>query len=124
MKKPAAVNKILLHGTAVLLKSLAHEPSAVFLRGTSGSGKSDLAFRLIAKGGELICDDQVSFDRRNDKIYADGLEAIKGLIEVRGVGLMHYPVARASRLALVIDLVPREEVPRLPEWETVDILGV
>jgi HPr kinase/phosphorylase len=123
--KPADPRNTILHGSAVLLKSVDFPPSVVFLRGMSGSGKSDLAFRLIEAGGTLICDDQVAFERRlDDKIFAGSVEAIRGLLEVRGVGLLHFPVADPSRLRLVIDLVGREDVPRLPDLETVDILGV
>ena len=43
---------------------------------------------------------------------------------MRGVGLLTFPVADATRLRLVVDLVKKEEVPRLPEWGEVDILGV
>jgi serine kinase of HPr protein (carbohydrate metabolism regulator) len=122
---PPEQRKIIQHGTAVLLKSVHFEPSAVFLRGLSGSGKSDLACRLIEAGGELICDDQVSLEHRQDKIFADSVPAIRGLLEVRGIGLLRYPVADAARLRLVIDLVKHdEEVPRLPEPETIDIMGV
>lgn len=119
-------NKITLHGTAVLLKSVAHPPAAVFLRGLSGSGKSDLAFRLIEVSGSLISDDQVSFERRQDKIFAEGIDNIRGLLEVRGIGLLRYPAETIpARLRLVVDLVTEPaEVPRLPEWETVDILDV
>lgn len=116
--------KITTHGSAVVLKSALHDPSAVFLRGTSGSGKSDLAFRLIESGCELVCDDQVVLEKRQGKIFADSIESIRGLIEVRGVGLLRYPVAAATRLRLIIDLSYHEDVPRLPEWETEDILGV
>jgi HPr kinase/phosphorylase len=122
--KPADPKSIILHGTAVLLKSVDFPPSAVFLRGRSGSGKSDLAFRLIEAGGQLVCDDQVAFERRQDKVYVGAVETIRGLLEVRGVGLIHTQVADPSRLRVVIDLVAHEAVPRLPEIETVDILGV
>jgi serine kinase of HPr protein (carbohydrate metabolism regulator) len=54
----------------------------------------------------------------------DAAEAIRGLIEVRGVGLLKYPTAAPARLRLVVDLVPRGDVPRLPDWENVDILGI
>lgn len=121
---PPEAKKIIMHGSAVLLKSVHFEPSAVFLRGLSGSGKSDLACRLIDDGGELICDDQVVLERRQDKIFADSVAAIRGLIEVRGVGLLRYPVADAARLRLIIDLVKQDEVPRLPEPEMVDVLGI
>lgn len=116
--------KIILHGTAVLLKSAKFEPSAVFIRGKSGSGKSDLAFRLIEAGGALVSDDQVVFEKRQDKLFADTVEAIAGLLEVRGVGLLRYPVAGHARVRLVVDLVAREDVPRLPERESADIAGV
>lgn len=114
----------MLHGSAVLLKSVDFQPSVVFIRGLSGSGKSDLAFRLIEGGGQLVCDDQVTFERRQDKVFASPVDSIRGLLEVRGVGLMHMPVADPARLRLIIDLAAREDVPRLPDLETVDILGV
>jgi serine kinase of HPr protein (carbohydrate metabolism regulator) len=115
---------VTLHGSAVLLKSVDFEPSAVFLRGLSGSGKSDLVFRLIETGGQLVSDDQVTLERRAEKIYATPVAAIRGLLEVRGIGLLHYPVAEAAPLRLVVDLVAREDVPRLPEPETVELLGL
>ncbi len=121
---PPEPKKVTLHGTAVLLKSAHFEHSAVFLRGLSGMGKSDLAYRLIDAGGVLICDDQVVLERRQDKIYADSVESIRGLMEVRGVGLLRFPVTNAARLRLVIDLVKRDEVPRLPDPETHEVLGV
>jgi serine kinase of HPr protein (carbohydrate metabolism regulator) len=120
----AGQQKILLHGSAVAMPVQGFMPSAVLLRGRSGSGKSDLVFRLIMAGGTLISDDQVLLERRQDKITASPVEAIHGLLEVRGVGLLKYPVAPETQLRLVVDLVAREDVPRLPERETVDILGV
>lgn len=121
---PQEQKSTVMHGTSVQLLGARFEPSAVLLRGLSGAGKSDLAGRLIDAGGVLISDDQVALERRQDKIYADSVESIRGLLEVRGVGLLKYPVAAATRLRLVIDLVKKEEVPRLPEWSEVDILGV
>lgn len=116
--------KITLHGTAVALPGPDGTLSAVLLRGASGSGKSDLAFRLIAAGGKLISDDQVVLERRQDKIMTDTVATIAGLLEVRGVGLVKYPPVAQTRLRLIVDLVLREHVPRLPEWETTDILGI
>ncbi len=121
MKHP---DKTTLHGSAVVLHVKGHSPAAVFIRGASGKGKSDLAFRLIEEGGELLCDDQVHLERRHEKLYAESVEQIRGLIEVRGVGLLHYPVAKECQVKLVVDLVAQADVPRLPEWETVDILHV
>ncbi len=116
--------KSILHGSAVAVQGNDFPASAVLLRGFSGRGKSDLAFRLIEMGGMLISDDQVALERRQDKVMADTVDTIRGLLEVRGVGLLRYPVAPPTQLRLVVDLVLREDVPRLPDWETVDILGV
>lgn len=52
------------------------------------------------------------------------MEPIRGLIEVRGVGLVRVETVAAARLVLIVDLVARADVPRLPERETADILGV
>jgi serine kinase of HPr protein (carbohydrate metabolism regulator) len=120
----AEQQKTIRHGTAVLVPGEGQPSAAVLLRGPSGSGKSDLAFRLIADGATLICDDQVELEKRHERVYAGPVGEIRGLIEVRGVGLLRVPVAAVSPLALVVDLVAREEVPRLPPEETVDILGI
>jgi serine kinase of HPr protein (carbohydrate metabolism regulator) len=116
--------KTILHGSAVAFDVQGHAASAVLLRGKSGTGKSDLALRLIAAGGMLVGDDQVVVERRQDEIMASAPLAIQGLIEVRGVGLLKSPPAPRTRLRLVVDLVPREEVPRLPVRESADILGI
>jgi serine kinase of HPr protein (carbohydrate metabolism regulator) len=113
------MKKNILHGSAVALSG-----KAVFLRGASGSGKSDLAFRLVNLGFALIADDQVEFKLRLDRVYAGAVESVKGLLEIRGVGLVKFPPAGAAALALVIDLVAAGAVPRLPEWEAAEILGV
>jgi len=121
---PQNPNRTIRHGTAVLLHDPGYAASAVFIRGGSGSGKSDLALRLIARGAELIADDQVTLEKRQENVFAGPVDVLRGLIEVRGIGLLRYPEAMPARLRLAIDLVAREDVPRLPEWEYMDIFGV
>ncbi len=108
-----------LHATAVVI-----EGKALLLRGKSGSGKSDLALRLIDRGARLLSDDQVMLEKQGSAVVASAPEPIRGMIEARGVGLLAYPVADPTPLRLVIDLVPREEVPRLPEGRKISILGI
>lgn len=115
----AASNPHLVHGTAVML-----EGWAVLLRGPSGAGKSDLALRLIGQGGVLVSDDQVGLGLANGLVYAQVPERIQGLLEVRGVGLVAVPFQARAPLALILDLVDPASVPRLPDAETEEILGV
>ncbi len=116
-------HKLTVHGTAVALPT-TEGMSAVLLRGPSGVGKSDLAFRLIEGGGTLICDDQVLLERHQDMVMAKTEEVIRGLLEVRGLGLIRYPTAPATCLRLVVDLAARADIPRLPDWISTAILGV
>lgn len=118
-----------LHGTAVLLPQgmpLAGMPArtdtGVLLRGASGAGKSDLALRLIGRGARLVADDRVVVTDAADGPVCSAPENLHGLIEVRGIGLLRLP-ASAAPLSLVIDLVPRDAVPRLPDARTTDIDG-
>lgn len=79
--------------------------------GPPGSGKSDLALRLIGRGFALVADDQVLLDGRAVRAP----EPLRGLLEVRGLGIFEgLPVAEDAALALVVDLVPPDGVARLP----------
>jgi serine kinase of HPr protein (carbohydrate metabolism regulator) len=103
-----------VHGTCV-----ACGTRAILLRGPSGAGKSDLAFRLIRAdaAGEtrLVADDQVRLVHEGERLVASAPAVLAGLIELRGLGLVVVPVAAHGDVALIVDLVPREDVPRLAE---------
>jgi HPr kinase/phosphorylase len=106
----------LVHGTCVALG-----PYAALIRGGSGSGKSDLALRFLALAPEgdleprLVADDQVWIEGAGDgSLIASPPATLAGKIEVRGLGIVELPHRPQARLALVIDLVPAEEVPRMP----------
>ncbi len=108
-----------LHGTAVVFCG-----RGILLRGESGSGKSDLALRLIEAGGALVGDDRVAAVAENNILYAEPPPRIAGLIEIRGVGLKRLPYLSRARLDVCIDCVPAESVPRLPDALQAEILGV
>lgn len=113
------VGDILTKVTAV-----ARDGRAVLLRGPSGAGKSDLALRLIAEGWTLIGDDGVRLQVAAGTAWLAPVPATEGLIEVRGIGVVRVPVADRTALALAVDLVPDEEVPRVPEPALTDIGGI
>jgi HPr kinase/phosphorylase len=108
---------ILVHGTTVAL-----EGEGVLLRGPSGSGKSDLALRLIDGGARLIADDQTELTRVADGLLARSPASIAGRMEVRGVGILRVPTVPSALLRLVIDLVALDRVERLPEPQFCDYL--
>ena len=111
--------RLLLHATAVAI-----DGRAVLLRGVSGSGKSDLALRLIDAGARLVADDQSELCRQGDRIIVRAPATIAGLIEVRGIGIMRLDALAEAPVALVVDLVPLEEIERLPARHSETILGL
>ena len=98
-----------VHGTCVVFCG-----RGLLIRGPSGSGKSDLALRLIDAGGSLVADDQTEISRVGDTLAANAPESIKGLIEIRGFGLVRMPVAGAVRLDAVIQC-EQGPIERMPE---------
>lgn len=101
---------MLLHASCVAVQG-----QGVLLLGESGTGKSDLALRLIDTGAKLVADDQVSISLQNDTLTASPPQALAGLLEVRGMGLFRLPFLHSCPLALAVRLVARESVERLPD---------
>lgn len=85
------------------------------LVGRSGSGKSDLALRLIDDGASLVADDQLEVTRAGERLFGRAPRALHGLIEVRGYGIVRLPARRACPLALVARLDRTGRIPRLPD---------
>jgi HPr kinase/phosphorylase len=92
-----------LHGSCV-----SKDGNAVLVVGPPGSGKSDLALRLLSRGFELVADDQVDIE---DGIASSPSE-IAGLLEARGLGIVRLPYRARARLALIIELDGQSD--RLP----------
>lgn len=99
-----------VHGTTVAL-----DGAGVLIRGPSGSGKSDLALRLIDAGARLVADDQTELWRRGEAVLARSPATIAGQIEVRGIGILSLPHLDEVPLRLVVDLIAPDAVERLPE---------
>lgn len=115
---------MLVHGTCVAFR-VGGKNLAVLIRGKSGSGKSDLALRVLSLGGWLISDDQVVLKKKSRVLLASAPKTIKGLLEVRGVGICKIKeVLPSAILMLVVDLVPQKLVPRLPQEEFETIGGI
>jgi HPr kinase/phosphorylase len=109
-----------IHATCVLLRGAgeafgAPPDAGVLLKGPSGSGKSDLALRLIDRGGMLVADDRTELFRDGTALAARAPCALAGLLEIRGVGILELPYAASAKITLVVELVSKADVVRFPE---------
>src|SRR5262249_31115567 len=120
---PPPRETLLVHATAVAIGG-----AGVLLTGPPGSGKSDLALRLVDGGASLIADDQVMLRRDGDRLIAGFPDAapaeLRGRLEVRGLGLMPVAASAAVPLALVVALRPGPPEDRLPAPQSAEDLGV
>ena len=106
------------HSTSVVIEDLG-----ILIRGKSGSGKSDLALRLIDSGATLVSDDLTICKKIGDYLYLYPHLKTKGLLEVREIGIMTVPYIENIKLTLVVELV-EEEFERIPRMMSCSILGM
>jgi len=110
-------------GEHVHASTVAIDGRAVLITGPSGSGKSDLALRLIDRGFILVGDDQTIVRRDGERLVASAPARIAGKLEVRGIGIIEMETASDVPVALLVELT--SEIERLPaDIRTSTILGV
>ncbi|MEA3080229.1 MAG: hypothetical protein QOF05_1637 [Sphingomonadales bacterium] len=97
-----------LHATAVAL-----DGRAVLISGPSGSGKSDLALRLLDRGFVLVSDDQTIVKKDGARLLATAPPTIAGKLEVRGIGIVDVERADDAPVALIVELT--SDIQRLPD---------
>lgn len=119
-----------IHATCVAI-----DGAGVLLLGSPGSGKSDLALRLICgsssrvpdrskDGPVLVSDDRVILRAADGVLLASPPEAIAGRLEVRGVGVLSVPYERDVAVALAVELVQPDQVPRISDRRPVAVSKV
>ncbi len=107
-----------IHGTMISI-----DGQGVLLLGPSGSGKSDLALRMIDRGAKLVADDQIFIAGGSEAPVCNPADRLEGLVEVRGLGIIRLPHAVNVPLRLILELVPAAAVPRLPDSAEITILN-
>lgn len=102
---------------------VAIDGRGVLIGGRSGSGKSDLALRLIDRGALLVSDDYTQLDRDGDALIASPPPTIAGKLEIHGVGIVELPFR--SSVEVVLMVVVDQPPVRMPEArETRMIAGI
>jgi len=123
---PGEVERV--HATAVAVGG-----RAALIRGPSGSGKSDLAFRCLGLGLSaivvdrvmLVSDDQVLLSREGTSLHASAPAQLRGKLEVRGVGILEVDAVTEANVVLIVDLVREGVIERYPDpWPRARILGL
>lgn len=92
------------------------------IEGPSGSGKSDLALRLLGAGTRLVADDRVIVWTSGGRLYGKAPEPLYGLIEARGVGVLPEPPLDLAEIVLLARCTAAPE--RAPDEAPVQLLGV
>ncbi len=119
---PAAAT---VHASAVLAGA-----RAVLIRGPSGAGKSRLALELIAAAraghlrfARLVGDDRVHLESAGGRLLVRPADALLGMIELRGAGILRLPHEACAVVGLVVDLAAAD-AERLPEKSRIEIEGI
>jgi serine kinase of HPr protein (carbohydrate metabolism regulator) len=120
---PASAPAERLSGETLHASTVAIDGRAVLIGGPSGSGKSDLALRLLDRGFKLVSDDRTLVRRDGEKLIASAPPTIAGKLEIRGIGIVDMETVANVPVALFVELT--SDIQRLPdENRERPILGV
>jgi serine kinase of HPr protein (carbohydrate metabolism regulator) len=88
-----------IHASCVAINA-----KGVLITGVSGSGKSDLALRLMDRGAQLVSDDYTELTKESGRLIARPPIRLAGMLEVRGLGIITVPFCPFITVAMHIDL--------------------
>jgi serine kinase of HPr protein (carbohydrate metabolism regulator) len=112
MNKPTSDSGPRLSAETLHASTVARDGRAVLITGPSGSGKSDLALRMLDRGFALVSDDQTIVKRDGDRLVAAAPPTIAGKLEVRGIGIVDIDQVGDVAVALIVELT--SDIERMP----------
>lgn len=108
--------------------AIAVDGRAVLLIGPPGCGKSDLALRMIGRGGVLIGDDGVELCMIGERLVVSPLAERPQRLHVAHIGLVTAHTTGATPAALAVTLEPamlaHDRSPRMSQFGPVDGLSL
>jgi len=112
-----------IHASAVLIG-----PKAVLIRGSAGSGKSQLVWDLLQSAlpfARLVGDDRLHVETHAGCLLVRPAPALAGMLEIRGLGIRLLPYESVAAVGLVVDLAAKD-TSRHPgaDVETTSIDGI
>lgn len=110
-----------IHATLISYKN-----KGILLTGKSGSGKSDLALRMIINNkAKFVADDRVILENIGNKLIGYAPDNLFGLLEIRGVGIKECTALENSEICLCVELCDElHDIERFPEDDFIDFLDV
>ncbi|MGN0919402.1 MAG: HPr kinase/phosphatase C-terminal domain-containing protein [Alphaproteobacteria bacterium] len=103
--------------------AVSYKNKGILIQGRAGVGKTTLALKLIELGAVFIGDDVVKIYLKNNKLYCEAKEELKGIAEVRGLGLVSgFKTAKPAPVLCLIRL-HEKPVERLPKSKTKTLLN-
>lgn len=102
----------------------------ILIEGASGTGKTSIALGLIETfknnnvDAALVCDDQALLKIEDGYLVARTPSALIDKVEIRGFGIASIETTGFAKISLIVGLVADENIERMPEPETKELLGV
>ncbi|MBR4126072.1 MAG: HPr kinase/phosphatase C-terminal domain-containing protein [Alphaproteobacteria bacterium] len=110
--------------TVIHASCIEFSGSGILICGDSGSGKSDLCLRMLDTGANLVADDQTQIENVGGRLTASCPERLRGLLEIRGIGIVTTPTVPEAEIRLKLILQPTEKIARMPALQTESIEGI
>jgi len=106
----------MIRHAGLIARRIAGHWRGALIEGPSGVGKSDLALRALDQGFVLVADDRTLVFVSGGKLHGRAPDALAGLVEARGLGVLGRPCRPFCRIDLLVRCLDRPEaVERLPD---------